>query len=167
MTPLPEHETYARFIDRMVSAYADLRDLNVESYGSATWKRRALARGVEPDSCFYTISADRIIGKHHRIDLESDPPPDIVVEIDVTNESLAKFEIYAALSVPEIWRYDGREMRFYQLGDGAYREVRESRLLPGLDPATMAAALEQSKVEGQTASLRAFRRRCSQQGTAE
>jgi Uma2 family endonuclease len=102
MTPLPEHETYGRFIDRMLNAYAELRDLTVESYGGATWKRRSLPRGVEPDACYYTISADRIIGKHHRIDLESDPPPDIVVEIDITNESLSKFGIDAALSVPEI-----------------------------------------------------------------
>ena len=51
----------------------------------------------------------------------------------------------------------------YEFADGAYREVSESRSLPGLDPGTMAAALEQRKVEGQTASLRAFRRRCSQQ----
>jgi Uma2 family endonuclease len=162
MTPLPEHETYGRFIDRMVSVYAELRDLTVESYGSATWKRRALARGVEPDACYYAVNAHRIIGKHHRIDLESDPPPDIVVEIDITNESLAKFGIYAALSVPEIWRYDGREMRFYELADGVYHEVLESRSMPGLKPATMAEALEQSRTHGQTASLRAFRQRCSQ-----
>lgn len=162
MTPLPEHDTYSRLIDAMVRAYAELRDLTVESYGGATWKRRALARGVEPDECYYTISADRIIGKHHRIDLESDPPPDIVVEIDITNESLSKFGIYAALSVLEIWRYDGRVMQFYELADGAYGEVSESRSFPGLNPATLAAALEQSKTEGQTVALRAFRQRCSQ-----
>ena len=62
-------------------------------------------------------SAERIIGKHHKIRLESDPPPDIVVEIDVTNESLGKFGIYAALGVPEIWRYDGTEMQFVELVD--------------------------------------------------
>jgi Uma2 family endonuclease len=161
VTPLPEHETYGRFIDRMVNAYAELRGLTVESYGGATWKRRALARGVEPDACYYTISADRIIGKHHRIDLESDPPPDIVVEVDITNESLSKFGIYAALSVPEIWRYDGRVIQFYELSDGTYGEVSESRSLPGLNPAVMAAALEQSRTDGQTVSLRAFRQRCS------
>jgi len=162
MTPLPEHETYGRFIDALVRLYSELKNLTVESYGSATWKSRALARGVEPDACYYTISADRIIGKHHRIDLESDPPPDIVVEIDITNESLTKFGIYTALSVSEIWRYDGREMRFYELADGLYRELSESRSLPGLNSAMMAAALEQSKTDGQTAALRAFRRRCAQ-----
>ena len=159
MTPLPEHETYARFIDRLVYAYAERRDLTVENYGSATWKRGSLARGVEPDSCYYVASAVRIIGKRHQIDLESDPPPDIVLEIDVTNESLSKFGIYAALSVPEIWRYDGQQVQFYELADRAYREISESKSLPGLKPAMLGNALEQCKTEGQTASLRAFRSR--------
>ena len=61
-----------------------------------------------------------------------------------------------------IRRYDGRVMQFYELADGAYGEVSESRSFPGLNPAVMATALEQSKTEGQTASLRAFRQRCSQ-----
>jgi hypothetical protein len=84
------------------------------------------------------------------------------VEIDITNESLSTFGIYAALSVPEIWRYDGRVMQFFELAAGAYGEVSESRSLPGLKPATMAAALEQSKTERQTAAPGAFRQRCSQ-----
>ena len=158
MSPLPEHEDYARFIDDLVRALSDTLDLKLEKRGSATWKKRSLARGVEPDACYYVRNADRIIGKR-TIDLESDPPPDIVVEIDVTNESLSKFPIYSALSVPEIWRYDGRIAQFYELGVDAYREVVESRFFPGLKPATLAEALEQSKTEGQTAALAAFRQR--------
>ena len=157
-SPLPEHEDYARFIDDLVRALSDTLDLKLEKRGSATWKKRSLARGVEPDACYYVRNADRIIGKR-TIDLESDPPPDIVVEIDVTNESLSKFPIYCALSVPEIWRYDGRIAQFYELGVDAYWEVLESPCFPGLKPATLAEALEQSKTEGQTAALAAFRQR--------
>jgi Uma2 family endonuclease len=53
--------------------------------------------------------ADRIIGKRP-LDPDSDPPPDIVVEIDITNESLGKFPTYAAFGVREIWRYDGEKV---------------------------------------------------------
>lgn len=158
MSPLPEHEDYARFIDDLVRALSDTLDVNLEKRGSATWKRRTLARGAEPDACYYVRNADRIIGKR-TIDLESDPPPDIVVEIDVTNESLSKFPIYSALSVPEIWRYDGRIAQFYELGVDAYREILESRSFPGLRPTMLAEALEQSKTEGQTVALAAFRQR--------
>ena len=158
MSPLPEHEDYARFIDRLVHVMAEELDLKLQSYGGATWKRRRLARGVEPDACYYVASADRIIGKRE-IDLESDPPPDIVVEIDITNESLSKFPIYAALAVPEIWRYDGTRVQFYELAGDRYREISESRFLAGLTPTILAGALERSKTEGQTAALRTFRQR--------
>jgi Uma2 family endonuclease len=157
MSPLPEHEEYARFIDDLARAVADLRDLALQKYGGATWKSQRLAKGVEPDCCYYVANAERVIGKR-TFDLESDPPPDIVVEIDITSESLGKFPIYASLGVPEIWRYDGHTARFYGLAGDDYREVSESRFLAGVTPAALAGALEQSKTTGQTAALRAFRR---------
>ena len=158
MTPLPEHEACARLVDALVRVWADIHDLRVESYGGVTWKRRGLAKGVEPDACYYVTNADRIIGKR-LIDLESDPPPDIAVEIDVTNESLGKFPIYAALAVREIWRYDGQRVHFYELAGDNYREVSESPSFAGFTPAMLANSLERAKTQGQTVALRAFRQR--------
>lgn len=90
--------------------------------------------------------------------MESDPPPDIVVEIDITNESQTKFPIYLALGVPEIWRYDEKKVQFYELVRSAYHEIPQSRFLPGLRPEMLAGALEQSKTSGQTAAFRTFRK---------
>ena len=39
-----------------------------------------------------------------RIDLRRDPPPDLVIEVDVTHSSVPRMPIYAALGVPEVWR---------------------------------------------------------------
>jgi len=156
MSPLGEHERDARVIDALVRIVSEVLDLKLENYGSATWKRRRLAKGVEPDACYYVANAECVIGKR-KFDLEHDPPPDIVLEIDITNESLSKFPIYAALAVPEVWRYDGKKMQFYELARKTYREITESRFLGGLQPAMLAAALEQSTTDGQTAALRAFR----------
>jgi Uma2 family endonuclease len=111
MSTLSQHEEYGVFIDRLVGASTDRYDLNLEPRGRTTWKRRKLARGLEPDGCYYVKSAERIIGIR-RIDLDRDPPPDIAVEIDITNESLAKFPIYAALGIPEIWRYEAGKFIF-------------------------------------------------------
>ncbi|PYS56327.1 MAG: hypothetical protein DMG13_00040 [Acidobacteria bacterium] len=158
MSPLPEHEEYGRFIERLVQILSEELDSKVQSCGSATWKRQKLAKGVEPDCCYYVKNADRVIGKR-KFDLESDPPPDIVVEIDVTNESLSKLSIYAGLSVPEVWRYDGNKTQFYELPPIGFREIQGSRLFPQLTPAMLTDALEQSKSEGQTVALRAFRHR--------
>ena len=156
MSPLPEHEKYGRFIDDLVRAFADIHKLKLEKFGSATWKRQKLDRGVEPDCCYYVANAGRVIGKR-KFDLEIDPPPDIVVEIDITNESLSKFSIYAALSVPEIWLYDGKKFQFYELAGGKYREASETPSFPGLTPAMLETALGQSMTDGQTAALDAFR----------
>jgi Uma2 family endonuclease len=135
--------------------FAETFHLKLEKRGKATWKRRQLARGVEPDACYYVANADRIIGKR-KIDLEADPPPDIMLEIDLTSDSLSKFPLYAALSVPEVWRYDGTTMFFYRLSAGSYSEIAASQFLPGLKPSMLAAAAEQSKTGGQTAARRAF-----------
>lgn len=156
MSPLSEHENYARFIDDLVRSFAIRFSIKLEKFGGATWKKQQLDQGVEPDSCYYVTNADRIIGKR-RIDLEVDPPPDIAVEIDITNESLSKFSIYAGLGVPEIWRYDGKKLEFYGLFVESYRLVPVSRILPGLTPAVLAAALEKSRTEGQTVALEHFR----------
>jgi len=162
MSPLPEHEEYGRFIDDLVRAFAQTHKIKVQKYGAATWKLQRLDRGVEPDCCYYVANAHRVIGKR-KFDLEIDPPPDIVVEIDITNESLSKFSIYAALSVPEIWRYDSKRIQFYELVKDKYREISESRFFPGLLPAMLASALEQSKQDGQDVALDSFREGISQE----
>jgi Uma2 family endonuclease len=128
--------------------------------GSATYRRRRKAKGAEPDTSFYVQNAARKIGKR-RIDLETDPPPDVVVEIDVSNESLSKFPIYAALGVPEIWLYDGQEARFYELAEQSYREIPRSLAFPALTADALTEFLAHSKIAGQTATLAAFRSRLS------
>jgi Uma2 family endonuclease len=156
MSTLSEHEEYSALIDQLVRAFADEFDLNLEPRGRTTWSREVLDRGLEADSCYYVASAARIIGVR-RINLDVHPSPDIALEIDITNESLSKFPIYAALNIPEIWRYDGRNMYFYELSGDSYPKSPESRILSGLTPAMLVTAIEQSKTEGQTAALRAFR----------
>lgn len=163
MSPSPEHEAYKEFILRVVHVATDELGVPLETRGSTTWKRELTQQGTEPDTCFYIANAARVVGKRH-IDLESDPAPDVAVEIDITNESLSKFPVYAALEVPEIWRYDGRTARFYELAGGQYREIAESRFLRRLTPAMLSDALDQSKKDGQTAALSAFRRRFRGEG---
>jgi Uma2 family endonuclease len=157
MTVSSEHEDYAEFILRLAGVLSEELDIQLETRGSTTWKREKLQKGLEPDTCFYIANAQRIIGKR-KIDLESDPPPDVAVEVEVTKESLSKFPIYAALGVPEIWRYDGTRLQMYQLTDDLlYVEIAESRFFPGLTGSILADSIELSKTKGQTDALKAFR----------
>jgi Uma2 family endonuclease len=156
---LSEHEDYKDFILRVAHILSEELDTPLEPRGSTTWKRRKLRKGAEPDTCFYVTNAYRIIGKR-KIDLESDPPPDIVVEIDTTNESMNKFSIYAALGVPEIWHYNGKRVQMYEWTPAlTYAEISASRFFPPLTGSMLAEALESSKTAGHTEALKQFRRR--------
>lgn len=158
VSPLPEHEKYARFIDDLVRVFSDIYRLELEKLGHTTWKRRALAKGVEADACYYIQNVKRVVGKR-TIDLDFDPPPDIAVEIDTTTDSAKKFPIYAALAIQELWTYDGHAVVIYQLQHDAYTVTQGSRFLSGLTGAMLAEALEVSKTHGQTKALSEFRRK--------
>lgn len=157
VTQLPEHGEYERFIEDLTRAACEVFRLKLEKRGGATWKRRSLLKGAEGDASYYIENAKRVIGKRD-INLESDPPPDIVLEVDLTSNSLRKFAIYAALRVPEIWRYDGQICRFFGLVDGKYVEIPSSRFLSGLTGQMLADAIELSKTRGQDEAIRSFRR---------
>lgn len=131
MSPNPEHEKINRNIALLVEVLAEEMDIEVEDLGSTTFRREDLKRGFEPDSCFYIQNEERIRGKA-RIDLTVDPPPDLIIEIDITSPSLDKFPIYARIGVPEVWRYDGKRIAIFELKGDKYAEVLESAVLPPL-----------------------------------
>jgi Uma2 family endonuclease len=129
--PSAEHETVKQFLILIVDAIAFARDLHLLNVGSTTFTREDLARGFEPDACFYIQHVDALHDPAH-IDLMIDPAPDLVLEIDITSPSLNKPPIYAAIGVPEVWRYTHEGMTLYQLSQDAYTSVETSAVLPGI-----------------------------------
>ena len=156
MSPTYEHEEYKDFIYSMVRDLSKELKIKLETRGSATYKQKHFLKGAEPDCSFYVQNAYAIIGKR-QIDLSTDPPPDVVVEIDITSESLGKFPIYAAFGVPEIWRYDGEHAQIYHLVNQSYVEAARSLAFTCLTAQALTDFIEQSKTEGQSAALAAFR----------
>jgi Uma2 family endonuclease len=157
LSPLPEHEEYKDIIHDLLRALVRGLAWRMESRGSATLRRKVKAKGAEPDGCYWVQTADRMIGKR-TLDLSTDLPPDIVVEIDLTHQSAEKFSIYAALGVPEIWRYDGKLMHFYKLEGEQYSEVASSAAFPFLSDADMSNFVEQGKTQGQDQAIDAMQR---------
>lgn len=150
MTPLPEHEHYKEVISDIVKDLGDLLDLDYESLGSTTWKRESRLAGVEPDNCFYFQNEAAIRGKLE-FDLNQDPPPDLVLEIDLTSKSLNRFPIYARLGVPEIWCYDSGELKIYQLQNGEYQEAQISLVFPNLAVKEIPTLIEKNRSLGRRA----------------
>jgi len=160
MSPTARHGMYRDLLLRLVDSLAETNEVVLETRGSTTFKEKQLLQGAEPDTCFYVENAKRIIGKGN-IDLAKDPPPDIIVEVDVSHQSTGKLSFYSAIGVPEIWRYDERQVRILHLIEGRYVdryvEMPSSLTFPVLTDKVLTAALEQSKTEGQSAALRTFR----------
>lgn len=155
MTPLPEHEASKEIIGDLVKAL--LEELNIEflSLGSTTFKQAEMMKGIEPDQCFYIQNKAAVRGKI-RIDLTIDPPPDLVLEIDITSRTHPS--IYEALRVPELWRFERGTLEIYVWKEGKYTESKVSLVLPMLNLLEVISIyLQQSRIEGRNSAMRAFR----------
>lgn len=155
MTLSSEHESYADFIKLLVGHISFRLRLNIRFFGSATMRKQKSRKGGEPDACFYVQSVSAI-GNRMQLDFATDPPPDIVVEVDLQHDSRDKFPIYAALGVPEIWRYDGAQLSIYELHNDRYSEVEQSLALPVLSSVALTRFLALLRRDGESQTLAAF-----------
>ena len=156
MTPLIGHENPKSNLGNFIIALAEELDIEIKSAGSTTLKRKIANRGIEPDNCYYIQNELAVRGKQE-LDLETDPPPDLAIEIDITSSSVNKLGIYSALGIPELWRYNGRVLKFYQLAEGQYVEREFSIAFPIVSVTEMSRFIEQSKTTGEIALLKSFR----------
>ncbi|MDQ3755060.1 MAG: Uma2 family endonuclease [Acidobacteriota bacterium] len=143
MTLSPEHETFNRNIALLVEVLAEEMEVESRGFGSTTYKREDLQRGFEPDSCFYFKNEMRMRGKK-RLDLTTDPPPDLIVEVDITHPSINRLPIFAAFGVPEVWRFEGEELEILRLAEGVYIKSETSVVLPLVDGETLAGFIKKS-----------------------
>ena len=88
--------------------------------------RHDVEKGAEPD-CAYYITNQPIVAARN-VDFDKDPPPDLVLEIDITRTNIDKNQLYAAIGVPELWRYNGEILRIFSLSNGEYKECEASPL---------------------------------------
>lgn len=156
MTVSREHERNKTFVARLIEEFTVALDIPIQSAGSTTWQREDLDRGLEPDECYYMLN-EPLVRFKEELDLAVDPPPDLALEVEVSRSMLDRVSIYAALGVPEIWRYDGRKLTVGVLKGGAYVEQERSLNLPLLEPATVLRFVELRQTLNETACIRAFR----------
>lgn len=156
MVPLPPHEDYKKRIGRLVETTTEELAIEIRSLGSTTWNRKDLKQGLEPDQCYYIQNEGQVRGKAD-LDLTVDPPPDLAIEVDNTYSSLNRLAIYAALGVPEVWRFDGETLTLYRLEEGQYVIQETSTALPLLSQADILRFLQASQTMGETSWVRAFR----------
>jgi Uma2 family endonuclease len=153
--PLPEHEKAKVLIGDMVKILLEELDLDNECFGSSTFKRQDMAKGIEPDDCFYIENSAQMIGKD-RLNLTIDPPPDLAIEVDVTSKT--GLNAYQSLGVPELWRFEDGQLQISLLQNGQYQDATSSPHFPNFPIIEgVSQFLERSQTEGRSQSLKAFR----------
>lgn len=156
--PLLEHEVPKGLLESFIEAISDELEIEVMKAGSLTLEREDLTSAVEPDSCFY-IHNEQLVRGRETIILPDDPPPDLAIASDYTSSSVNKQAIYAALGVPELWRYTQKTLLVYQRieGGGGYEASDRSIAFPFLPIPEVAHFIEQSRTIGQRSAVRLFR----------
>lgn len=158
MAPLASHEGWKGRYGRLIELMCEERELDIEPLGSTTFRREELEKGLEPDECYYVQHADAIRARQGEdIDLTVDPPPDLAIEIDITRASIPKQPIYAALGVPELWRFDGVRLTVLRLRGGKYEGAESSGVFPFLPMSRFQEFARRLASERQPPVLREFR----------
>lgn len=126
--PLEDHEFARCLIELFIRLLVFEMGLDMKTMGSTTMNRKDIKKGAEPDCAYYITNQPQVTGRN--VDFDKDPPPDLVVEVDITNTDINKNQLYAAMGVPEFWRYDGEFLRIFSLKDSEYQECEVSPLFP-------------------------------------
>lgn len=129
MSPSRPHDRLSRLLARFVGVITDELGLDFSDGGSTTLRRRKKRKGAEPDESFWIANEVKMRAKEG-LDLRTDPPPDLCIEVDVTHSSLDRLAIYAALGIPEIWRLSDEGLHFHVLHEKAYVVQANSLAFP-------------------------------------
>ncbi len=161
--PLEEHENSGRLIELFIRILVVELGMKMKTMGSTTLDREDLDRSSEPDNAYYIQNQPKVAGR--TVDLKTDPPPDLIVEVDITHTDIDKKRLYASMGVPEFWRYNGQEISIYQLVEGEYQEFDRSPTFSAIEKSELYQFLEkarQDEVEAELNFRQQIRQRLSQ-----
>lgn len=157
MSPSQVFDNSSDVLGQFIRVLTEETGLPIKSGGSTTMKRRKKLKGIESDRCYWIVNEPQMRGKK-KLDLRIDPPPDLAIEVDVTNSSVDRMAIYEALSVPEVWRLEGQSLTFHVLGPSQrYSETATSLAFPFVTPADLLHHLALTDHMDENAAVREFR----------
>ena len=153
MSPSPRHGNRSRALSKFVESLLEHQGRDYQNYDPITLKKFD-EKGIEPDSCFYIANWQAVLGKE-KIDLEIDPPPDLVLEVDLT--SLTQPQAYESIASPELWIYREEKLSIYTLENGRYVKSINSPTFPGIPVINlMPEYVEKAWREGTSVAVRQF-----------
>src|SRR5215216_1165250 len=144
VTPSKPHEVDAATITRIVDIVAAVLGIPIQSTASTTFRRQDLERAFEADASFYVQNEPRVRNRRE-VDLTVDPPPDVVLEMEMSRSALDKLPLFASMGIPEVWRCDGQRVSIFILEEDGHRESPSSRALPVLTAEVLTRFLAESR----------------------
>jgi Uma2 family endonuclease len=166
MTLSHEHESAAAFLGQLVITLTQELQLPIKLGRSTTFRKRKKEKGLEPDDCYWIAHESDVRGKS-KIDLRIDPPPDLCIEVDISRSSMDRMSIYAALGVPEVWRYNAKGLAFFILSvEGVYVSATTSPTFPlAIRPADLMRFMKMRGKMDENAVIHEFRAWIRRQST--
>ncbi len=159
MSPLSRHGREAHLIANVVTALLDSQQHNYEAFTPITMELPEEG-GIEPDYCFYIDNWQAAVGKDC-LNWDTDPPPDLVIEIDVTTYTAA--EDYLPFAVPEVWLFKKNRLTIYELANKQYQPSGTSRYFPDVDlQSVILECFQVASERGTGVAIRELRDRLSQ-----
>jgi Uma2 family endonuclease len=157
MSPAYLHESVKERFGWFVHVIVEELRIDCAPAGQTTFRRRAKRGGVEGDQTYYLASEPRIRGKT-KIQLRTDPPPDLAIEVVNTHDADAAIEVYRRFGVPEVWVWEEGDLRvLVRQADGRYAEAPSSAAFPFLDRAEIAAWINRPRDTSETQWARELR----------
>jgi Uma2 family endonuclease len=129
MTTSHEHEAWKKRLNRLLELLLDELEIAFTSAGNMTFQREDIERGIEPDDCYW-IAHERQMRDHDDYDVKRDPPPDLAIEIEYSRGVINRLAVFAAIGIPEVWRFDGNTLTVMVLEGDGYVERQISPAVP-------------------------------------
>jgi Uma2 family endonuclease len=157
ITPSSQHQEYREILEEFIIMLLDVQNINYRCLGAMLWQRPDLKISLEVDSCFY-IQNLSAIDKMLTISLPENPPPDLVLEIDLTRKSLSRRSMYSRLGIPEIWRCDENKLKIYHLQGQEYQPSPRSLVFPEIALESLPQIIKNNIKSGRVAVRREFQK---------
>jgi Uma2 family endonuclease len=151
MTPIGnDHASDHTVIMLAVNLYALFNSIDFNGKDNCSYRKTG-KKEAQPDASYYIGKNANVIPYGTSIvDLDSYPPPSLVIE--VANTSLAddkgeKRILYEDLGVSEYWIVDVQNTQViaFAIADGGSKRISESQVLPGLKIVLLNEALKRSR----------------------
>ncbi|HEU5115278.1 MAG TPA: Uma2 family endonuclease [Isosphaeraceae bacterium] len=152
VSPSQAHEEGIDLIDTLIKEICVGLRIPYKAIRQTLLRRQDLDRGIEGDGTYY-ITNEPVVRSITRIDLDTEPPPDLAVESEITHPATEALAVWQHFGVPEVWVFNGRKksLTIRLLDDKrVYVESQTSRSFPFLSVQEILAWVIETKDESQT-----------------